>query len=110
MQKDDFYTLSSQALSSTILSSDTLVEEEVKEKQADTDNSSRIIVYNDDVNTFDWVIDSFVKVCNHSAQQAEQLSYMIHFKGKAIVKTGPRKELKPMKEALIERGLSAVLR
>ncbi|MGH1338015.1 MAG: ATP-dependent Clp protease adaptor ClpS [Aureispira sp.] len=72
-------------------------------------NSSKIVVYNDDHNTFDWVIQSFVEICRHDAAQAEQLSYLIHFKGKATVKTGSKKELKPIKDALIDRGLSAVI-
>ncbi len=78
----------------------------VKER---VEQQPKIIVYNDDVNTFDWVIECFVDVCQHSAAQAEQLSYLIHFKGKATVKTGNIKELKPIKEALQERGLSAVI-
>ncbi|WCL82580.1 ATP-dependent Clp protease adaptor ClpS [Saprospira sp. CCB-QB6] len=69
----------------------------------------KLLVYNDDHNTFDWVIESFIKVCGHTSIQAEQLSYMIHFTGKAVVKTGTKAKLKPMKEALLERGLSAVL-
>lgn len=69
----------------------------------------RLVVYNDEVNTFDWVIESFIKVCQHSLPQAEQLSYMIHFNGKAIVKTGDSHELQPQKEALQERGISAVI-
>ena len=72
-------------------------------------NQSKIVVYNDDYNTFDWVIQSFVEICRHDTAQAEQLSYIIHFKGKATVKTGSKKELKPMKDALVDRGLSAVI-
>jgi ATP-dependent Clp protease adaptor protein ClpS len=72
-------------------------------------NSAKVVVYNDDHNTFDWVIQSFVEVCRHSAAQAEQLSYLIHFKGKATVKSGSKKELKPIKDALVDRGLSAVI-
>ena len=75
----------------------------------DVKQELKLIVYNDDVNTFDWVIECFVKVCSHSTSQAEQLSYIIHFKGKATVKTGDRKELRPMRDALVERGLSAVI-
>jgi ATP-dependent Clp protease adaptor protein ClpS len=75
----------------------------------DTGNISEIIVHNDDVNTFDWVIMSFVEVLNHTPEQAEQLSLLIHFKGKATVKTGPKKNLKPLKDALVDRGLSAVI-
>lgn len=88
------------------------VEELVLEEQAkDTDSGhpSHLIVYNDDVNTFEWVIDCFVDVLNHSVQQAEQLAFIIHFKGKATVKTAPFSELKPKKEALVDRGLSAVI-
>lgn len=70
---------------------------------------SYLIVYNDDFNTFDWVIQSFVEVCNHSLVQSEQLSLIVHYKGKATVKTGGFEELQPMKEALVNRGLSAVI-
>ena len=69
----------------------------------------KLVVYNDDHNTFDWVIDCFVEVCNHTVVQSEQLSYMVHFRGKAIVKTGAKKVIKPMKEALLDSGLSAVI-
>lgn len=72
-------------------------------------DKSELIVYNDDHNTFDWVIQCFVEVCNYSSEQAEQLSLIIHFKGKATVKTGPYSELKPLKDTLIDRGLSAVI-
>lgn len=93
-----------------VFDGDTSTEEEVLLAEADTERSSHIIVYNDDVNTFDWVIESFVKVCRHNYVQAEQLSHLIHFKGKATVKTGERDKLKPMKDALVDRGLSAVLK
>ncbi len=75
----------------------------------DTANEAQIIVYNDDVNTFDWVIQCFIDICKHSTQQAEQLSLIIHFKGKATVKTGPGHWLRPMASALLDRGLSAEL-
>lgn len=70
---------------------------------------ARLVVFNDDHNTFDWVVESFVAVLKHSVAQAEQLSLIIHFKGKATVKTAPKKILKPMREALVDRGLSAVI-
>lgn len=70
---------------------------------------AHLVVYNDDVNTFDWVIRCFVDVCEHSVQQAEQLSLLIHYKGKACAKTDKFDILKPMKDALVERGLSAVI-
>jgi len=79
------------------------VNEEVGLKEA------QLLVYNDDFNTFDWVIQCFMEVCNHTFEQSEQLSLIVHYKGKAIVKTGMLEKLKPMKEALVERGLSAVI-
>ncbi len=81
----------------------------IEEESIDVDLESRLVVYNDDVNTFDWVIKCFMEVLDHTHEQAEQLSLIIHFKGKATVKTAPREELKPKKDALIERGLSAVI-
>lgn len=72
-------------------------------------DKSELIVYNDDHNTFDWVIKCFIEVCNHTFEQSEQLSLIVHYKGKAIVKTGPFPELKPLKDQLIDRGLSAVI-
>lgn len=73
------------------------------------DTFSQIVVYNDNHNTFDWVIESFVEVLQHTAEQAEQLSIIIHYKGKASVKQAPLIELRPLKSALVERGLSAVI-
>ncbi len=70
---------------------------------------SELIVYNDDFNTFDWVIESLMQVCGHTFEQSEQLSLIVHFKGKAIVKTDSLDSLKPMKDALTDRGISAVI-
>ena len=75
----------------------------------DLGDDSQLIVYNDDFNTFDWVIQCFMEVCGHCFEQAEQLSLIIHFKGRASVKTASMDILKPMKDALIDRGLSAVI-
>lgn len=74
-----------------------------------SDLPAHIIVFNDDVNSFDWVIHCFMEILKHTHEQAEQLSIIIHFKGKATVKTGSKKELVPLCEALLDRGLSAVL-
>ncbi|MCB0660020.1 MAG: ATP-dependent Clp protease adaptor ClpS [Saprospiraceae bacterium] len=74
-----------------------------------TGTISQLIVYNDDFNTFDWVIKCFIEVLHHSQEQSEQLSLLVHFKGKATVKTGPLDMLQPLKDALIDRGLSAVI-
>jgi len=75
----------------------------------DLDDPALLVVYNDDVNTFDWVIQCLIEVCGHSFEQSEQLSLLIHFKGKATVKTAPFDDLRPLKDALVERGLSAVI-
>ena len=77
---------------------------ELKEVQI---NSKQIVLYNDDFNTFEFVIDSLVKVCKHEKVQAEQCTFIIHYNGKCIVKKGTYKELEPMCTALLERGLTA---
>lgn len=84
--------------------SDVLIEEEV-----DSSDPAQLVVYNDDYNTFDWVIQCFVEVLNHTVEQSEQLSLMIHFKGKAIVKTGQFEKLKKWRRQLVDRGLNAVV-
>lgn len=71
------------------------------------ENKKALVLYNDEVNTFDFVIESLVKVCSHDIIQAEQCTYLVHYKGKCAVKTGSFKELQPMCEALLDRGLSA---
>lgn len=88
--------------------SDLLLEEEIFE-DIGTGEVSQLIVYNDDVNSFEWVIECFTKILEHTAEQAEQLSIIIHNKGKATVKTASLCELRPKKDALTERGLSAVI-
>ena len=66
-----------------------------------------LILYNDDVNTFDHVIDTLVKVCHHTFEQAEQCAIIVHFKGKCDVKSGSYTVLKPLCTALLNAGLSA---
>ena len=72
-----------------------------------TEGERNLVVYNDDVNTFDHVIDCLQRICNHTAEQAEQSSLLIHYKGKCIVKSGEFDTLRIMCEALLEEGLSA---
>ncbi len=70
-------------------------------------NCNEIVLYNDDVNTFDHVINSLIFACDHTPEQAEQCSIIVHYKGKCTVKTGEFSELKPRCTMLLEAGLSA---
>ena len=74
-----------------------------------TDESCNLIVWNDEVNTFEWVIETLIEVCSHSYEQAEQCSYIIHFHGKYAVKKGSFDDLKPQCEAIIDRGINATI-
>ncbi|HRP90387.1 MAG TPA: ATP-dependent Clp protease adaptor ClpS [Edaphocola sp.] len=73
------------------------------------DPINSLIVWNDDVNTFDWVIDSLVEICGHTYESAEQCALIIHFNGKYAVKKGSFEELKPQCEALLHRDISATI-
>lgn len=73
------------------------------------ENLHEIILFNDEVNTFDHVIDMLIKVCDHTPEQAEQCSIIVHYKGKCAVKTGDFSDLKPRCTKLLEAGLSAEL-
>lgn len=66
-----------------------------------------LIVFNDDVNTFKHVIETLIRVCRHSPEQAEQCTWIVHYKGKCCVKKGSLTRLKPMKEAICEAGIDA---
>ncbi|MDO4727745.1 MAG: ATP-dependent Clp protease adaptor ClpS [Bacteroidota bacterium] len=66
-----------------------------------------IVLFNDDVNTFDHVIKTLIKVCDHDPLQAEQCALLVHYKGKCEVKSGELSELIPKCSALLEAGLSA---
>ena len=70
-------------------------------------NLSSIVLYNDDVNTFEHVIDSLVEICEHNLLQAEQCAYLVHYKGKCAIKAGTFEALEPLCTALLDRGLSA---
>jgi len=69
--------------------------------------NNEIVLFNDDVNTFDHVIETLIRVCHHTAEQAEQCAILVHYKGKCTVKTGTLDELKPQCIQLLEAGLSA---
>src|ERR1700760_821601 len=73
------------------------------------DEPYSLIVWNDEVNTFEWVIETLVEVCGHSADQAEQCAMIIHTQGKYAVKNGTYDELKPMREAITERKIGCTI-
>lgn len=66
-----------------------------------------LVVFNDDVNTFEHVINTLIKVCKHTAEQAEQCTMLIHYKGKCAVKNGTFDFLRPMRESICEAGIDA---
>lgn len=68
---------------------------------------NEIVLFNDEVNTFDHVIDTLIAVCEHTPEQAEQCSLIVHYNGKCTVKTGEYTELKPRCSRLLQAGLSA---
>lgn len=84
-----------------------------KKEEMDTDVLDalmhNLIIWNDEVNTFDWVIESLIDVCSHSHEQAEQCALLIHHQGKYAVKKGSFDKLRPMCEALIDRGINSTI-
>jgi len=74
-----------------------------------TGSDCQLIVWNDEVNTFEWVIETLIEVCNHTTEQAEQCALLIHTKGKYAVKEGQFEVLKPMCEDITERGIGATI-
>lgn len=74
-----------------------------------TKHPHNLVVWNDDVNTFEWIIESLVEVCQHTEEQAEQCAMIIHFQGKYAVKNGPLNTLQSMCNAITERGINATI-
>jgi ATP-dependent Clp protease adaptor protein ClpS len=74
-----------------------------------TDEYCSLVVWNDNVNTFDWVIQALIEICGHSEEQAEQCAIIIDSKGKYAVKEGSYDMLKPMCDAITERGIGATI-
>lgn len=68
-----------------------------------------LIVFNDDVNTFEHVAKILVKVCKHTQEQAEQCTFIIHYKGKCAVKKGSRDKLKPLCQSILDAGIQAAI-
>lgn len=81
--------------------------------EADTlvaeDEIRQLVIWNDDVNTFEWVIETLMSVCSHSAEQAEQCAMLIHTKGKYAVKNGAYDTLRPQRDAITERLINATI-
>jgi len=75
----------------------------------ETASSHHLLVWNDDVNTFDWVIHTLIEICGHSQEQAEQCALLIHHKGKYAVKKGSYEILKPQCEAINDRNINATI-
>ena len=75
----------------------------------DAEEPYSLIVWNDEVNSFEWVIQTLVEVCKHSTEQAEQCAMIIHTQGKYGVKRGSYEELKPMCDAITDRGIGATI-
>jgi|SRR6476469_1750497 len=84
-------------------------ESEHTETLIDEIDPFQLIVWNDEVNTFEFVIETLIDVCGHSQEQAEQCTLLIHFKGKCSVKIGDYDTLKPMCDAITERGIGATV-
>ena len=81
--------------------------EKKKKSNSKKEENKYLILHNDDVNTFDHVIESLIKVCKHEPIQAEQCTWLVHYKGKCDVKSGDFETLEPMCTALLDRGISA---
>ncbi len=88
-------------------------EDPKREHQGETDvvevldDVYKLVLYNDDVHTFDYVIEALIEICNHTLEQAEQCTMLVHYKGKCTVKTGKLEVLKPMHQKLISRSLTS---
>ena len=91
---------------STITETETLTLEDIL---TDVEKERTLILFNDDVNTFDYVIDSLVEVCEHDVVQAEQCAYLVHYTGKCEVKNGSFDQLKPLRIELSRRGLKVAI-
>ena len=84
-------------------------ESEETDLLTETATPYQLIVWNDEVNTFEWVIETLMDVCKHTQEQAEQSATIIHYTGKYAVKNGDYDTLKPMCDAITERGISATI-
>lgn len=81
--------------------------EELNEVKSHTEN--HLVLHDDEVNTFEFVIECLIEICEHTAEQAEQCTFLVHYKGKCEVKNGSFEYLNPMRRALIDKGLNATI-
>lgn len=88
------------------MSTERKIQEEVDVLEKEVEKR-KIVLFNDDVNTFDFVINSLIEICEHTLEQAEQCTILVHYTGKCAVKSGEYNDLKPRCIALLNRGLSA---
>ena len=89
----------------------TIYQEDILEDiNEDQDEPKNLIVFNDDFNTFDHVINTLIKICKHEPMQAEQCTYIIHYKGKCVVRNGSYNELKPMRQGISDAGIKAAIK
>jgi ATP-dependent Clp protease adaptor protein ClpS len=82
-------------------------EQEIELEDIDIKNPKDLVIYNDDINTFDHVINTLIRVCRHTQEQAEQCTWIIHNRGKCSVKNGPFNQLKPMRDSICDAGIDA---
>ncbi len=81
----------------------------LKKDEVGINKDRNLILYNDSTNTFDYVINCLIEVCDHDIIQAEQCAFITHYKGKCDIKKGDYKSLKPMRTILIDKGLKATI-
>jgi ATP-dependent Clp protease adaptor protein ClpS len=85
------------------------IEEDKADLMIDDGNDCQLVVWNDEVNTFEWVIETLINICGHTSEQAEQSAMIIHTKGKYAVREGCYNTLKRMCDAIKERGIGATV-
>jgi ATP-dependent Clp protease adaptor protein ClpS len=83
--------------------------QEIVRHEIITKKQSKLVIHNDEHNTFEWVIKALIEICEHTEEQAEQSSYIIHHKGKYAVKWGVLNDLKPLKDAIVDRGINVTI-
>ncbi len=84
-------------------------QEEERDTITELASTYQLVVWNDEVNTFEWVIETLIKICGHTPEQAEQCAMLIHTQGKYAVKKGDYETLKPMCDGITDRGIGATI-